>query len=202
MSSVKFGFERAKAEGTTWERSKLKVVRIRAGAPTRVTSFSSEAFVAYVHYFEKRTIPCCGEDCPACAFGGSRRYAFLAGVVEREDQRSGVVVVELPGTVFSRVGGLLDVKAPSREGNLLGVCFEVYRVKGLRSPLAVSDEYSRVEVAEIPIEDVVHSVCRMWRIPSPPGLLSEDGVREVWEKLVCQAIRSRHEDRRRTAGRA
>jgi hypothetical protein len=176
----------------TAESPGLSVIRVRGGLTYELCSCSAFGVAMTTHWHRKRTIPCVGDECPACPGSKGRGYVYLAVRNTVGGRLGRVKVLELPGSTFMELinwQSLLDGKT---RASLLGVPFKLWRRSGTRSRVHVEEVGEARIVAEVPDAEILEALFRMWKLPLPPRDLENAVAVEEWERAVRRSVKSEH----------
>ena len=92
-------------------RTRLAVLKVRAGQRFRVLLLREEPLGLIVHWLGTCSVLCPGVDCPACmASTGARWVGVLPCRLHGEDGSRRTVLVEFSGDSWARLGGLLRLE--------------------------------------------------------------------------------------------
>lgn len=93
------------------QRTRLGVLKVRAGQRFRVELLRHEALGHIVHWLGKCSVLCPGQECPACiAATGARWVGVMPCRLLGADGSKRVVLVEFSGDAWARLQGLLRME--------------------------------------------------------------------------------------------
>lgn len=149
------------------------VTTLPAAARWRCVCFSTELFLPRTHYLGRRTLPCVGPDCGACAQQKPRRKEGFVACRVATTKRD--IILRLTEHAACQI-----LRAMSSRGYLRGVVFEAARRGGAPNGFV-----------EIAVDPVTYETARLPDAPVLPMHLSRVWRIDGWEPEQCMSEYSR-----------